>query len=139
MSFVKGRCIRCEPAKAHRTLLISFRPLSNSTLSSSTSSRPSDLDTVSEVDASGLDVKKVKYPEWVRLRRPDPRSRYVPSFIAHPFLDIRLALTFLTNPLAIASSRLRLTRLPSNSVEMPQIHGTIVQTTPSQVPVHSFH
>ncbi|KAF9512403.1 hypothetical protein BS47DRAFT_1068769 [Hydnum rufescens UP504] len=27
MSFIQGRCIRCEPAKAHRTLLVSFRPL----------------------------------------------------------------------------------------------------------------
>ena len=61
MSFIKGRCIRCEPAKAHRTLLISFRPLA-----------PIGRAKLHQ-DADGSMPQDCV--EWVRFRRPEPRSR----------------------------------------------------------------
>lgn len=68
MTFIQGRSIRCEPAKAHRTLLISFCPLP-------TSPTTQKNQKFTEVDArTGLDPAD-HFPEWVRIRRPDARTQ----------------------------------------------------------------
>ena len=79
MTFIQGRAIRCEPAKAHRTLLISFCPPPSST----------PPETFKNIDPrTGIDPTD-KSPEWVRIRRPDPRTQYVVALstmsIAHSF------------------------------------------------------
>lgn len=77
MTYIRGKCIRCERARAHRTLLISFRPRPTGGI---VRRPPSDqMDPATGYDPANL------FPEWVRLSRPDPRSRYVrlPSLIYH--------------------------------------------------------
>ena len=79
MTFIQGRAIRCEPAKAHRTLLISFCP----------PPAPTPPETFKNIDPrTGIDPTD-KSPEWVRIRRPDPRTQCVPT---HRFMISRRSL-----------------------------------------------
>lgn len=84
MTFIQGRCIRCEPAKAHRTLLVSFCP--------SPSPTPLAEKEFTNIDIrTGLDPAD-KFPEWVRIRRPDSRTQSV-FFLPFEFDLVVIGLT----------------------------------------------
>ncbi|KAF8308441.1 hypothetical protein DL93DRAFT_2086934 [Clavulina sp. PMI_390] len=78
MTWMQGRCIRCEPAKAHRTLLVSFRPPafvdgSSDAFGANGKKHPK----FTNIDPkTGLDPADTS-PEWVRVRRPDARTHFI--------------------------------------------------------------